>query len=273
MCVCWRLYRHFPANISQRYLLELVHTHYERGNRWYTGVHDKEDERSSFAARPEKVYIFCQPFARVNLSEILPDLPIPVRRQVTWQMLQGVQALHTSGFIHRDLKLANIGVVCYSQKDGCIQIAILDFGNSVHQTLCHAMPGRVGTIPYLAPEMEIADYDQSVDLWACGIIALQLHVTNGKLKWRHVVSSKAEYLEGKRAYEKQIEVLRTADPSSMENLVTKLLSWHAAGRGTASSALLHRCFCDMRSPRSPSSQADRKKRARSTSDMLNFDAY
>jgi serine/threonine protein kinase len=35
-------------------------------------------------------------------------------------MLQGVEALYTLGYIHRDLKLANIGVVYYSQKDSCI---------------------------------------------------------------------------------------------------------------------------------------------------------
>jgi serine/threonine protein kinase len=191
-------------------------------------VDDEEDERSSFAARPEKVYIFCKPFARVNLSEILPDLPISIRRKVVWQILQGVDALHTSGLIHRDMKPTNIGVVSFSKDCDSIHVVILDFGNSVQQNSCRAKPGHVGTIPYLAPEMEIADYDRTVDLWACGVIGLQLHVTEGKLRWRHVVRNKAEFLDGKLAYDKQMAALRTAAPDSVENLLVTLLAWDAS---------------------------------------------
>jgi len=210
-------------------------------------VNDEEDERSSFAARPEKVYIFCQPFARINLSELLPDLRISVHRKVTWQILQGVAALHVSGYIHRDMKLANIGVVSFSKEYDKIHVVILDFGNSVRQKSCRAEPGHVGTIPYLAPEMEIADYDQSVDLWACGVIGLQLHVTAGKLLWRHVVRNKPEFADGKRAYDKQMAALRTAAPDSAMNLLVTLLAWDASARGTARGALLHSCFSDIRS--------------------------
>jgi hypothetical protein len=88
------------------------------------------------------------------------------------------------------------------------------------------------------------------------IVILAATRPEGKLRWRHVVRNKAEFLDGKLAYDKQMAALRTAAPDSVENLLVTLLAWDALERGTARDALLHRCFSDMRS------HADGKKRAR-----------
>ena len=34
--------------------------------------------------------------------------------------------------------------------------------------------GTVGTISYLAPELELEDYDHSIDIWSIGIILFKL---------------------------------------------------------------------------------------------------
>ncbi|KIM93163.1 hypothetical protein OIDMADRAFT_61805 [Oidiodendron maius Zn] len=124
-------------------------------------------------------------------------------------------------------------------------VVILDYGSSIKQNSCHAKPERVGTIPYLAPEMEIEIYDQSVDLWACGVIGLQFFATKGKLPWRHVIQNKERFRAGKLTYDQQMAHLKAAAPDLMENLL-RLLAWDAPKRGTAHDALQYKSFSHVR---------------------------
>jgi serine/threonine protein kinase len=197
------------------------------------------------------------PFARINLSEILPHLLLPLRLRALSQVLEGVNALHLVGFIHRDIKPSNIGVVSFTSES--IHIVILDVGSSVQQDTCYPDPGHVGTIPYLAPEMESDNYDRSVDLWACGVVGLQIFATKGRLPWRHVLRNKERFQAGKQAYDQQVTVLRSAAPDSVENLLLVLLAWETSERGTAQEALQHKCFADLKQAALP----EGKKRSRS----------
>jgi serine/threonine protein kinase len=79
-----------------------------------------------------------------------------------FQILQGLDALHSEGFIHRDVKPSNVGVV--SQSADNIEIVILDYGETFRIKNCWTSPGKIGTIPFLAPEMESTMYGNKVDI-------------------------------------------------------------------------------------------------------------
>ncbi|KAI0185407.1 kinase-like domain-containing protein [Xylaria flabelliformis] len=86
--------------------------------------------------------------------------------------LLGVKVMHDGGWVHSDLKPANIGFIPKS-----LHSVLLDTGSSMHikkdEFLDHR-PGTVGTIGYLAPELEMRCWDHSIDIWSMGVILYQL---------------------------------------------------------------------------------------------------
>jgi len=136
----------------------------------------------------------------------------------------------------------------------------LDYGNSVRATTCDPKPGSVGTIPFLAPEMEFTRYDQSVDIWACGIFGLGLFVTNGSLRWQNVVPARGEY-------DTTLADLQEKSPASVENLLGQMLAWNPAERISAESALKHDCFSGLSCTDHPSACQPGQKRGRSESNL------
>jgi serine/threonine protein kinase len=136
----------------------------------------------------------------------------------------------------------------------------LDYGNTVRAATCDPKPGSVGTIPYLAPEMESTPYDQRVDIWACGIFGLGLFVTNGSLRWQNVIHARGKY-------DTTLADLQDKSPASVENLLGELLAWDPAGRVSAEFALKHNCFSGLPCANHPSDCQPGQKRSRSESDL------
>ncbi|PQE15615.1 ste kinase protein [Rutstroemia sp. NJR-2017a BBW] len=84
--------------------------------------------------------------------------------------LLGVKVMHDKRWVHRDLKPANIGLL----GGGSV---LLDVGTSRQIPAGGSLPstpGTVGTIGYLAPELELEAYGLSVDIWAMGVILYEL---------------------------------------------------------------------------------------------------
>ncbi|MCJ1424740.1 hypothetical protein MMC29_002628, partial [Sticta canariensis] len=86
--------------------------------------------------------------------------------------LMALQVMHNGGWMHRDLKPANISL------GGTPRRAILlDVRTSTHLrhgTTRKPHPGALSTIGYLAPELELEDYDHRIDIWAMGVILYHL---------------------------------------------------------------------------------------------------
>lgn len=83
------------------------------------------------------------------------------------QIVEGVNYLHSSNFVHRDIKLENILI---DKKDK--KIKIIDFGFSVSIQADKKLNMFCGTPSYMAPEIvSKQDYNgKFVDVWALGIL-------------------------------------------------------------------------------------------------------
>ena len=98
-----------------------------------------------------------------------------------YQILKGIQHIHERGVIHRDLKPANIFI------DGEENLKIGDFNlatfllssgaftkSSSRQLSYQKRSVNIGTPLYLAPEQETSDYNHKVDIFALGLVLLEL---------------------------------------------------------------------------------------------------
>lgn len=73
--------------------------------------------------------------------------------------------LHANGIVHADIKPDNIVV------DANNVVTLIDFGVSADLLYCSEVRGRVGTWPYMAPEVcrgESITYP--ADMWSLGVV-------------------------------------------------------------------------------------------------------
>jgi cyclin-dependent kinase 8/11 len=108
-------------------------------------------------------------------------MPMQTVKSLTYQILEGINHLHTNWIIHRDLKPSNIlvtGVDKPPNERGCVKIA--DFGLArLFQSPLRPMSdvdAVVVTIWYRAPELLLGakHYTKAIDLWAIGCIFAEL---------------------------------------------------------------------------------------------------
>ena len=90
--------------------------------------------------------------------------------EIARQVAAGLHAAHSAGFVHRDLKAANVMLL----PDGSVRI--LDFG--LAKARDHSLSTtsvRLGTISYMSPEqIRAGDIDGRADLWALGVVLYEM---------------------------------------------------------------------------------------------------
>ena len=94
------------------------------------------------------------------------ELNAKQKYDVAIEMSKAVYYLHKHGISHRDIKPENILL--------CDQWKLCDFGLS--KAKVESMLSYKGTSYYMAPEMLGEKYDQSVDVFALGIVFLELYL-------------------------------------------------------------------------------------------------
>ncbi|KAK4447956.1 putative serine/threonine-protein kinase [Podospora aff. communis PSN243] len=165
--------------------------------------------------------------------------------KVVRQLIQGVQYMHDNGFAHRDLKPHNILIASTAPS---WRVKIADFGISKRSVQGGTqLRTMIGTKGYQAPEVlglvtddSAADtqamrYTVSVDIWAVGIIALELLVK------RRIFPSMwdlGDFFHGRRPLDlsrKEAEELS----SECCAFVKSLLELDPALRPTAAAVLAH----------------------------------
>lgn len=125
---------------------------------------------------------FCENNTLLNLIE----KGLPANRNEYWrlfrQILEAVSYIHSSGFIHRDLKPTNIFI------DKSNNIKVGDFGlaknsqfsaailnrNQVTQSSNKDLSTVVGTFFYTAKEVASGEYDEKIDMYSLGIIFFEM---------------------------------------------------------------------------------------------------
>ncbi|XP_055340670.1 mitogen-activated protein kinase 14-like [Paramacrobiotus metropolitanus] len=130
----------------------------------------------------EEVYIVTR-YAGPTLAEIIENKSIAWsaldKKLMLYNILRGLQFLHSVGLIHRDLKPANIAV------GGRNMASILDFGLARAVPDDSALTGYVVTKGYRAPELiynlsisenGLSHYTSKVDVFSAGVIMAEMEL-------------------------------------------------------------------------------------------------
>jgi len=145
---------------------------------------------------------------------------------VLWYAAHGLDFLHSSHKIHRDIKAGNILV---NARGEC---KLADFGVSSYSNVKRYT--MVGTPYWMAPEIILEKgYDQTVDIWAIGITTIEM--IEGRPPLYEMNPMRAIFSIPTR------EPPRLTDPASptLEDFVSKCLQKDPANRISASDMLNH----------------------------------
>ncbi len=137
--------------------------------------------------------------------------------EVIQQVCQALEAAHSVGVIHRDLKPQNI------MRENTGRILVMDFGlaRTIEGDGMTQVGALVGTMEYMSPEQALAkDLDQRSDLFTAGLILYEL--LTGKMPFR-ADSALASLI--KRTQERAVPVsdLDATIPGALSGVVSKCL--------------------------------------------------
>ncbi|KAG0133638.1 kinase-like domain-containing protein [Tuber indicum] len=191
----------------------------------------------------ETLYIAMEYLEEGDLTKhIGTPLPQETVRNISKQILEGLEVMHQQGIAHRDLKPANIFVVRMSP----VWVKLGDFGISKRilaqdTTTLHT---QVETQVYGAPEVlgldsnsETSEYTNSVDIWSLGrvvyelLVGAKLFVSEGQV---------FRYYFGRFPFPK--DKLKALSPPTDDigiSFLEAMLVIQPEDRPTASSALRH----------------------------------
>eukprot|EP01083_Nonionella_stella_P080088 219891_1 len=100
----------------------------------------------------------------------------PVREEIVQylmrRILQSIHHLHSLGFVHRDIKGANILL----EKDGSVKLGDFGLVTEIDESGFCMDQSTIGSPFWIAPEIIIPEckYDAKVDIWSLGITCFEL---------------------------------------------------------------------------------------------------
>lgn len=123
-------------------------------------------------------YVVMERVAGLDLFEVLRRERLSVEdvRAVLQQLLGALAVLHSSGFIHKDLKLENVMLERRRRRDGqAIHIKLIDFDTlTPWSSAVSVVRDVLGSDQYIAPEAYSGWYSPASDMFAVGVLAYNL---------------------------------------------------------------------------------------------------
>jgi len=153
-------------------------------------------------------YLVMELLDGVSLHQYANDrggrLPATVAARLASRLLEGLEAVHGKGVVHRDVKPENVLVV---QAAGGLQPKLIDFGIALRTAdpRLTAIGSIVGTPMSLAPEQVLgATADATTDLWAVGVMLYELITGEAPFVGRDMLALFRAILESPLAFPRHV---------------------------------------------------------------------
>jgi len=190
------------------------------------------------------IYLVMELCAGGELFDRIVELKTFSERQAANVMQQiggGVRYMHLRSICHRDLKPENFLLQAHAPIEESV-VKIIDFGLACRFTKGDMMSSQLGTPGYAAPEVLLGSYDQSCDLWSCGVIMFILlcgYPPFGGSTAEEVCSAT---LNGSFAFHEGFWDAVSADA---KDLISRLLTYDPNMRYTAEQTMRHTWIKDL----------------------------
>lgn len=166
---------------------------------------------------------------RISMEE---KMPIKEVSRMIGQMAAGLQAIHSTGIVHRDMKPENI--LLTAQGD----VKITDFGiarmNTGPRLTEHG--GVVGTIDYVSPEyLEKGQVDHRSDIYALGVMAYEMITGETPFKGKSVIETMTMRLKTDPT---PPHILRADCPEGLSHIIMKAMARNPEKRYQAAGEIL-----------------------------------
>jgi len=183
----------------------------------------------------------------------------PFAQDIIWQILCGVDFLHSHRIVHRDLKPQNLLVT----REGNVKLT--DFGLARIYEFYTLLTSVVVTLWYRSPEVLMGlPYATPVDIWSCGCIFAELFLRKPLFPGQYELDQLQKIFElvgtpSEEDWPENAAVARSNFRSTpprqwpnvvpemdaqAQDLVQRMLSFNPSQRITAHEALLHPYFAD-----------------------------
>jgi serine/threonine protein kinase len=171
-------------------------------------------------------------------SKPSPEMWEESAQQVTRNILEGLEIMHSENFAHRDLKPQNVLVV-RTEPEWWVKLG--DFGLSKRRTDHTGFHTMAGTPRYMAPEMyhyvpglseETSDYTEAIDIWALGCIVYRF--LTGKVPFPDLIDLQKH---GRSPESRMASVIESPVSGKALNFIDSLLRPFPTYRPSAANAL------------------------------------
>lgn len=188
---------------------------------------------------PEHVYITL-PLAKGDFgSRVWSSIDLQTVIALLRGPLQGLEALHKAGYMHKDVSSRNILVMSLDPPHA----VLCDYGKARHSL--REVDSRIGPIPTLAPEVDgITRYTNKIDIWGIGYVCAQIlfpEYQRAKVDKSKPPSRNIPWYLGLKPLIQEF-CKRGPLERSFGDLVDKMLEWEPSGRPSAAEALAHPCM-------------------------------
>lgn len=111
------------------------------------------------------------------------SIPVPIIRNIMWQLLNAVSYLHSNWIMHRDIKPTNILIFDNSVRSGLIKVTDFGLARSFQEPIIafSELERVVVTLWYRAPELLLGckSYGPAIDMWAVGCVLARVGGKSG----------------------------------------------------------------------------------------------